>query len=177
MKKLQELNAEELKALYKENEQFSNKVYERIYEGNMAWQENEGRTIFGKDNRTIRFHDHYASFYITISDHEHFAESLEGRDSMTITAQELYDKACELIAEWNDMDYDEQDENSELWEQIEKVNCELVEELTDQLRAYEQVDDSQIEDELQAIRDGMTDMSDWETDGKKVFRTRVEVYE
>lgn len=176
MKQLKELTVEELKALYKSNEQFSNKVYEQVYEGNMYFQSEEYEAIFGKNNRTVEYHDHYTSFYLTVKDHEQFIHTLEGRDIMTVAAQELYDKAEQLVAEWEEMTWDEQQENDELWEKIEQTDNELVQELTDRLRDYERVEDQQIEDELTAIHEGITYMSEWETDGEKVYEHITKVY-
>lgn len=176
MKKLHELSLGEIKAIYEKNNDFQNEVLESIYQGNMYWQSDEYNQLFGKNNRTIECHDHYTSFYLTVRDHDNFANELNDPDLLTEENRKLYDKAKEIADRWANMDYDEQDENSELYEELEKIQNELIEGITDQLRTYEDIDKDQIEQELQAIADNMSGMGDWETDGEKVYQTVVKVY-
>ena len=175
MKKLQELTKEELKALYNENRGFQSKIWEGCYEGNMLMQSEEYKEIFGENNKTIAYHDHYTSFYLTITDHDHFVESIENPDMLTVEGRDLYNKAKELAEKWNNMDYDAQDENSGPYGDLEETQNKLLQEIEDQLHGYESIEDSQIEEELGLIAEGVSGMSDWETDGKKVFITTVKI--
>lgn len=176
MKKLHELSLDELKALYEKNGDFQNEILESIYQGNMYCQSDEYEQIFGKNNRTVEYHDHYNSFYLTVKDHENFINEINDPDLLTVDGLELYKKAKELSDKWANMTYDEQDENSDLYDELEETNNKLIEEITDQLRTYEDIDKSQIEQELQVIADNMSGMGDWETDGEKVYQTVVKVY-
>lgn len=176
MKKLHELSLDELKALYEKNNGFQSEVWDCVYQNNMYCQSDEYDQLFGKDNRTIEYHNHYSSFYLTVSNHENFINEINDPDILTVEGRELYEKAKVLADKWNNMDYDEQDENDELYNELEQTNNRLIEEITAQFRAYEDVDDSQIDEELQAIADNTHGMSDWRTDGEKVYQTITKIY-
>lgn len=176
MKKLHELSLDELKALYEKNNGFQSEVWDCVYQNNMYCQSDEYDQLFGKDNRTIEYHNHYSSFYLTVSNHENFINEINDPDILTVEGREFYEKAKVLADKWNNMDYDEQDENDELYNELEQTNNRLVEEITAQFRAYEDVDDSQIDEELQAIADNTHGMSDWRTDGEKVYQTITKIY-
>lgn len=177
MKKLHELSLDELKALYEKNSDFQNQIWESIYQGNMYCQSDEYDQIFGKGNLTIEYHDHYTSFYLTIKDHENFINEINDPELLTTEGRELYKKAKTLSDKWSNLDYDEQDENDDLYNELEQANNSLLEEITAQLRAYENIDKSQIDEELQVIADNMSGMSNWTTNGEKVYQQITKCYE
>lgn len=177
MKQLKDLNKEELKALYNNNHDFAETVDNSIYEMNMQAQYDDSIAIFGEHNDTYALHDHYNSFYLTVEDAEKFAESIEDPDYLNAENRKLYEETREMAEKWNNMDYDEQDENGELYEQIAKKSQDLADGITEQLRAYERIDDAQVDEELDAILSGELNSSEWKTDGTKVYQEITKVYE
>lgn len=174
MKKLSELSMEELKSLYDKNQDFQNFINERVYEDAMSAQEEEfdlmGAEVFD-------YHDHYNSFYLTVPKENGIAspEKIAGAldvDYLNIEYLHLYKKLCELN---NIM------ENREVWnidckeyEEMEELAEKLADGITEQLRAYEEIQDEQIKAELEMIHDGFYSY-DMETDGEKVFYTTVKI--
>lgn len=175
MKSLKELSEDELRQLAENNEQLRAEIAERVYEDNMFAQGEDYEQIFGKNNRTIEYHDHYQSFYLTISDHDHFVENID-RECLTIDGMKYYDRAKSLLEQWQNMDYDEQDENSELYEKIERVNEQLLREIESFLHDYENITKDEMNDYLDIIMDGVSDMSEWKTDGEIVYQYMTRVY-
>lgn len=181
MKTLKDLTKEELRELYKNNKQFNSVVYELAYDDAMYWQGEEfklmGAVVFD-------YNDHYSSFYLSTprvygsKTPEKVAGELDA-DYMTPENSELYKKLCDKIDEWENMTTDEQEE--EKGERVYDDACELCDKLadglTEQFRAYENITEEQCEQVLDAILDGNYSMSEWETDGKKVFEHITKVYE
>lgn len=176
MKKLQELTLDELRQLYSTNSMFQAAVWDDCWEDNMYLQGEESKGIFGENNHTYEYHDHYNSFYLRVKDYERFVDSIKDTDYLTPDSFELYKKAKELADKWNAMDYDEQDENEELYSELEQAADALMASIEKQLHAYEDVDDEQINDLLQQIQRGEHYKSDWETDGEKVYEHITKEY-
>lgn len=176
MKLLHELTREELKTLYEKNHDFQSQIWESVYADNMYWQSEEYKQLFGEDNRAIEYHDHYTSFYLTIRNHDIFIENINDPDLLIESNRKLYDKAKELAEKWNNMDYDEQDENGEVYDELEKVQNELIDGITEQLRAYEDISDDQIDQKLEDISENINGMGEWETDGERIYQTIVKTY-
>lgn len=181
MKKLYELKKSELKNLYETNDEFSNAVYSYAYDDAMVAQGDEYDAL-GAD--VFEWHDHYTSFYLTTPKvyggkaPEKVAGNLNA-DYMTPENAELYAKLCAKMDEWENMTTDEQEE--EKGEQVYNDACELCDELADgitaQLRAYEEITDEQIDAVLDYITDNACYMSEWETDGAKVFEHITKIYQ
>lgn len=163
-KKLKELTMSQLKKLYRDNREFASQIWSDIEEDNMLQQSEEYEAIFGKNNRTVEYHNNYNSFYLTIADHDNFVDSLDDIDYLTVEARELYDKAKDLASQWQNMDMYEQDEHPELYEEMEQTDNKLLHSIEEQLRAYEGITDDEVAQQLQNIVDDMSYMSDWEVD-------------
>lgn len=178
MKKLQELSIEELKKLYENNKEFAAAVYDAAYESAMYWQ---GEEFENMGARVFDYHDYYASFYLTTptSYGARYPEKVAGKldaDYMTAENAELYAKLCEKIEKWENMTADEQDEHEELEDEAADICDKLAEGITEQLRAYENITEDAITDELEAIREGMSGAAEWETDGAAVYQHITKTY-
>lgn len=173
-KKLKELTLKELEKLYHDNREFACQIWSDIEEDNMYWQGEEYEQIFGKNNRTIRQHDNYNSFYLTITDHDNFAESLCDMDCFNTETASLWLKAKNLASRWQNMDYDEQDRHPELYEAMERTNNELLEIIEKALHEYENITDDEIAQKLQDILDGISYMEDWEMDENGLVYQHIE---
>lgn len=180
MQLLRNLTGEQLKSLYNKNNEFANLIYESCYNSNMLMQEDEGNGV--DPEHVLECHSHYYSFYLTapavygVTAPELLAGKLDP-DYMTPENAETYRKLCEAVDAWENMDADEQDaDESGIYEKAQALAENLAEGITDQLRAYETIDDEQIAAELDDIREGWNGASDWETDGAKVYQTIVKCY-
>lgn len=169
MKKLNELTLDELKELIKNNRELEEKVYEEAYENNMFWQGEWSKEMLGKD-KGIRYHDHYMSFYYTIDDVETFLNNIPDtcRDYLDEEGQKIYDEVMKLFDEWQNMTYDEQDENEELYEKIENGATELLYNIETALHQFETISDDDVEGILMCIADDMNYMGEWEVDNNRV---------
>ena len=178
MKTLHDLNDKELKELYDKNKDLQN----------LAWQDalnesgeaqNEEFNLMGAD--VFEYFNYYSSFYLKTPTlqgakaPEKVAGKLD-RDYLTPENAKLYDKLCELTEKWNAIDYDDQDEDSELYQDMIKTCDELAEGITEQLRAYDDIDDDYAYDLFkQNAYDGY--MSDWEVNEKgEVIETIYKTY-
>lgn len=176
MKRLKELTIEELKDLYNKNGEFANKVYEKVYEDAMLSQEIEFKAMGAE---VFDYNNHYSSFYLSTPKvyggkaPEKVAGKLD-RDYLTEENAKLYDKLCELNAIMEDAE--EWDEDREEYNEMIEVCDKLADGITEQFRAYENIEDDQIDSELEAIAEDWTNMSDWETDGECVYEHITEVY-
>lgn len=175
MKQLHELTMDELRLLAKNNQQWRTELIKKVYEEKMFLQSEDYKQMLGENNKCVAYHDHYSSFYLTIKDHDHFLDSID-RECLTTNGMALYDKAKELKDKWENMDYDEQDENSEVYDEMEKANEELLQEIESILHSYESVEDEDIEQELTLITESFSHMADWETDGEKVYQKITKTY-
>lgn len=179
-KLLKNLSLGELKTLYDENKDFSHVVWETTYENNMFWQQEQSEELLGKDNRGYSYHDNYSSFYFRLTDCEHFLNDLPEscRDYLPECYVELYDKAKRLLDKWENMTYDEQDEDEGTYNDLEKTAEELLKAIEETLHEFEVITDDQTDDTLQAIIDDCLSMSDWELldDGKTIAQHTTTLY-
>lgn len=176
MKKLKELSLKELRELYENNQDFASAVYEQVYEQAMFWQSEEFK-LCGAE--AFDYHDHYSSFYLTCPT-AYGAKSPEklvgklDKDYMTEEMKPLYKKLCELNSKMEDAE--DWDETRPEYDEMRDTADKLAELYTDMLRALETIDTEYIQEELQAIADGERYMSEWETDGTKVYEHITKEY-
>lgn len=170
MKQLKELQLATLKELYKENRGFQAKVDELIWDQNMQAQADDGDAILGNKSETYRMHDYYTSFYLTVEDHERFADSVEWQ-ALDQEGEKLWKVAKELIDRWNNMTWEEQDADEDTYNMLEKANEELLHHIEDILHSYERIGEDQVEEELLLITKDDHFMAEWTTDGEKVYYT------
>lgn len=177
-KKLSELQPSELKKLYENNNDFAGELYERVYSDMMVAQADEADNL-GAD--AFEYRDHYTSFYLSTPRvygsraPEKIAGALDA-DYMTDENAKLYKRLCDKIDEWENMTTDEQetDKGSAIYEDACELCDQLADGITAQLRAYEDITTEQVEDALREL--DIYGMSDWETDGEKVFEHITKVY-
>ena len=178
MKLLNELSVKELKDLYTNNKDFSNAVYSEAYDQAIEAQSEEfkllGAGIFDYTN-------HYSSFFLSTpnrgyKDGTAIAGTLNA-EYMNIENEVLYEKLNKLADRWENMTEDEQDapEGDQLWDEINATADKLAEGLTRQLRAFEEIQDDQIEEVLEQISEGFCYMGEWETDGEAVYEHTTKV--
>lgn len=167
MKTLHDLNDKELKELYDNNQDLKNQAWRDAYDDNMLCLEQEFKEMGAE---VFDYHDHYSSFYLSTPTiqgakaPEKVAGKLE-KDYMNPDNAKLYDKLCELNDKWEQLDYDDQDEDSELYQNMIETCDQLAEGLTDQFREYENIDGDYVYDLFkQNAYDGY--MSDWEVNEK-----------
>ena len=177
MKTLKELNDKELKELYENNQELKQHAWEDAYSDNMDCQAFEADEI---GTEVFDYHDHYSSFYLTTPMKygtrcpELVANKLKGVDYLTKENAELYDKLNKLIDKWEELDYDEQQEEKgeKIYDEAIEVCDKLAEGITEQLRAYEDIDDDYAYDLFkQNAYDGY--MSDWEVNEKGEVRQTI----
>lgn len=181
MKTLKELNDKELKELYDTNDMLQTKAWEDAYNDSMECQYQESEEI---GTEVFDYHDHYSSFYLTTPMRygtkcpELVANKLKGVDYLTKENAELYDKLNKLIDKWEELDYDEQQEEKgeKIYDEAIAVCDKLAEGITEQLRAYENTDDEQAFEEFKfQAQEGY--MSDWTIDEKgEVTETIYKTY-
>lgn len=180
MKKLKDLTVEELHELLEKNNDFKAEVYEWAYQAQMDLQREEFE-LMGAD--VFDYHDYYSSFYLSVPNHygvidgASVAHKLDA-DYLNEDARKTYEKLNELVDKWEDMTTDEQESNEgiKIEGDIDGYAELLAQQITDQLRAYENVSDEQIDFELEQIADGITGASDWETDGTIVYQHITKEY-
>lgn len=179
MKKLKELSLKELRELYEKNQGFASAVYEDAYSTNMDMQADEFNSMRAK---VFDYHDHYSSFYLTtprrygVKSGYAVAHELNA-DNMSDKARRLYDQLNALADEMENLESDELDERQdELEDKMTAVCDNLAEQLTTDFRSYENVCDGDIDSALELIADGVHFMSEWETDGTKVYEHITKEY-
>lgn len=150
MKELKDLTREELKELYEKNSEFQNYAYERAYEQSMFCQEEEARNM---NTKVFDIHNHYNSFYLSTpiiygaKEPEKVAHNLEA-DYMLEENRKLYEELNKMTDEWENMTTDEQDEHEEIYEKMIEICDKLADGLTEQLRAYEDLEEEYVLEEL-----------------------------
>lgn len=180
MKLLNELSVKELKNLYINNKDFSDAVYSEAYDQAMEAQGEEFK-LLGAD--VFEYHNHYSSFYLsTPNKYYKDGAAIAGKlnvEYMNIENEALYEKLNKLADRWENLTTDEQDapEGDQLWDEINATADELAEGLTRQLRAFEDIQDDQIEEVLEQITEGYCYMGEWETDGEAVYEHITKVLE
>lgn len=174
MKILNELTLDELRGLAKHNTQFADAVYDDAYENNMFWLKELSIEMLG-ERKGIRYYDNHSSFYFKLTDTEEFLGNLPDtcRDYLTEAGQELYDTAMKLKSEWDDMTYDEQQDNDEHYERMEDMAKGLLASIEDSLHKFESVSDDDIDGILDGIIDGIYGMSEWKVDDDGVVYQEI----
>lgn len=179
-KLLKTLSLGELKTLYANNSDFQYAVYGVAYENEMFWQNEWSNEMLGKDNRGYRCRDHYTSFYFSLEDAERFVADLPKscREYLPEDKIELFDRAKRLLDKWQDMTYDEQDEDEGTYNDLEQTAKELLDAIEKTLHEFENITDDNIEQTLQAIIDDCSHMSEWELqdDGTTIAEYKTKLY-
>lgn len=170
LKHLKDLSRDELKALYNNNNGFSNVVYDAALEqqaftSNMIFQ-----AVFGERPEGFRIHDHYASYFFALSDVEELCRTLDEREH-GVLSEPLEQEIDELLAErdaWEALDPDEVDDGvlNKAYGELEARGKEVLAEIEGELHDIE--DDVNVDDILEEIRNGEGGWSDWQTDDKVV---------
>lgn len=178
MKLLNELSVKELKSLYTNNKDFSDAVYSEAYDQAMEAQSEEFKLLGAG---VFDYSDYYSSFFLSTpsrgyKDGTAIAGKLNA-EYMNIENEALYEKLNKLADRWENLTTDEQDapEGDQLWDEINATADELAEGLTRQLRAFEDIQDDQIEAVLEQITEGFCYMAEWETDGEAVYEYTTKV--
>lgn len=179
LKELKELSIEELKNLYKNNQGFSELVYNLAYEDAMNAQAEQGELIGAK---AFDMHDYYNSFYLTTPRHYGAKDGLSVAGALDIDylnneAAGLYKELCEIKATYENLTAEELDEQGEeLEERANKLCDELADVITEDLRAYENITELNIDATLDLIRDGYI-LDGFKTDGQKVYEYVTKIYQ
>lgn len=177
---LQTLTLDQLKVLFKENQDFQHAVFETAYENNMFWQNEWYNEMLGKNNRGFRYYDDRCSFYLRLTNAETFLNDLGNncRDYLSQETAEIYDRAKELLNKWQDMTYEEQVEDEETFDEMEETAVKLLQEIEKSLHDFETVTNDEIEETLNDITNGITIMGEWELaeDGKTIVEHITKYY-
>lgn len=176
-KQLKDLTEAELLTLLENNEQLKAKAINDAYDASMQMQEEEAKLMHSE---VFDYHDHYYSFYLSTPTAygskipENVANKLDA-DYLNEEAGKLYDQLNKLIDQWENMTTDEQDEHSEIYDEAVEVCDKLAEAVTEQLRAYENIDEDFVKSEfLYHATEGY--MAEWEVKNNKVIETIYNVY-
>lgn len=168
---IKDMTKEQLVELIKNNKWLEQQIDELVQE-QISWAQSEEFKEMGAD--VFDYHDHYASFYLTAPRHYgapdgHSVAGKLQRDYLNAENMKLYDELCELADKWDNMAYDEQDENRDIEAKMDELAERLAQGVTDQLREYESME-TWIEtrnQELEMILGGDRYLSDLEVkDGK-----------
>lgn len=178
MKDLKDLTTEELKNLYKNNQGFSELVYNLAYEDAMNAQEEQSELMGAK---VFKYNDHYNSFYLTtpcyygVKDGLKVAGALD-REYLNDKAARVYDKLCDIKKTYDNLTAEELDARGDgLEEQANTLSDKLAEIITEDLREYENITDFNISVILDFISDGYL-LDGFKTDGVKVYEYITKVY-
>lgn len=150
---LKDLSDKELKELYKNNHDIQEQAWRDAYDCSMELQREEGEQMGAE---VFDYHDHYSSFYLTTPIRygtkcpELVAHRLKDPDYLTKDNAKLYKKLNDLIDKWEDLTYDEQQEEKgeQIYDEAIKACDELAEGVTTQLRAYEDINDEHVLDDF-----------------------------
>ena len=178
LRELKELSIEELKNLYKNNQGFSELVYNLAYEDAMNIQAEQAELM---GTRVFDYNKHYTSFYLStpcyfgVKDGLKVAGALD-KDYLSDKAAGVYDELCKVKAAYENLTAEELDEQGDdLEEKANNLSDELAEIITEDLRAYEDINELYIETILDLISDGYM-LDGFKTDGVKVYEYITKVY-
>lgn len=134
---LQDMTKEQLLELKASNKWLEEKISEQAWDDAM-WQQGEESKLLGAD--AFEYHDHYTSFYLTCPKAYggKAPEKLVGKldtDYMSEEDAKLYKELCELNSKMEDAE--EWDEDREEYAKMIEIADKLAEDITEQLRAYE----------------------------------------
>lgn len=134
---LKDLSKQELYDLCEKNDNFMEQFYERVYEDNMHWQEEEGKNMLGIEYyKYIDIRDNYNSFYLVLKDWHRFIDNLDS-DYLCEEGKELYDYIIKKRDVLYNMDaYSDNYDNLE--EHLENKCKELLKICEEQLHEYEE---------------------------------------
>lgn len=145
---LKDMDFERAFEIVKKNKQLENELYERCYEVAMWQQSEEFELVLGKEWRDyVDYNDSYSSFYLRLNDSVKLIKNIDG-DYLDEYDKRLLVKGVELVNKWDDMTWEEQDEDEETEEQIDKIACELLEHIESMLHEYENISDEFFRDEV-----------------------------
>lgn len=169
---IKDLTMEQLVELVKENKWLEQQIDELVQES-ISYGQSEEFDLIGA--KVFDCHDHYTSFYLTapraygVADGYKVAHKLD-REYLTADNAKIYDELNELADKWENMDYDEQDENRDIEEKMDELAEQLAEGITDQLRAWESMETwiETRDQELEMILNGDRYISDLEIEDGKV---------
>lgn len=134
---IQDMTREQLLELKASNKWLEEKISEQAWDDAM-WQQGEESKLLGAD--AFEYHDHYTSFYLTCPKvyGGKAPEKLVGKldaDYMNEEDAKLYKELCELNDKMEDAE--EWDEDREEYARMIEIADKLAEDITEQLRAYE----------------------------------------
>lgn len=178
LRELKELSNEELKDLYKNNQGFSELVYNLAYEDAMNAQAEQSELMGAK---VFKYNDHYNSFYLTTPCYYGVKDGLKvagalNKDYLSDKAAGVYDELCKIKETYDNLTAEELDQQGDdLEEQANNLSDELAKIITEDLRAYEDITELNIDAMLDLIRDGYI-LDGFKTDGVKVYQYITKVY-
>lgn len=159
MKKLylNEMETEKRNELIKKNQKLLNQLQEDLYESNMDMQYIDSKNIMNDEAlRSIRYHDHYSSFFYTLEDWRKFIINIDP-DYLSPEARGIYEKVCNKIDTLDSMD--PYCENYNLLDQWLFNNTEIVlKDIENYLHEYEDYPD---EDDAIQYADEMDQLNDY----------------
>lgn len=134
---IQDMTREQLLELKASNKWLEEKINEQAWDDAM-WQQSEEFKLLGAD--AFDYHDHYSSFYLTCPTigGGKAPEKLVGKldaDYMSDEDGKLYKELLELNDKMEDAE--EWDEDREEYARMIEIADKLAEDITEQLRAYE----------------------------------------
>lgn len=144
---IEELNDEELKKVYVNNEKFSRMIFAECYEMNMEQQEELSEEFFGKKfHEYLDVHDHYSSFYLRIKDTNKFFENLNLNNSCYLSEEDSkkYIELYEQVKKYYSCLERSDDKNNFYEELIEKACKEILNILEKELHELENINDEDI---------------------------------
>ena len=145
MKRLNELDENELKQVFDKNNILKSELYDKQFEMQMDMQEDIGKYLMGSAEKYIRICDNYNSFYLKLVDGIKFLENinLENLKDYNITTDKEikeYKKALNYYYHCNygsDRFYD--------WEEkIENIAKGILKELERYLHEFEDIDEAEV---------------------------------
>lgn len=171
MKKIyiNELETEKRNNLIKNNSKLIEMLQNDLYDNQMELQYIEGENIINKEGRNaIRYHDHYNSFYYTLSDWRKFYQNID-YTFLSDDAGRLADEITKNIDKMEQLEY-YNDDYYKLEEENEEKAKEILKEIEDILHQYEDYpseDDAiQYADEMERLNDYyIEEREDGTTDG------------
>lgn len=178
MRDLKDLTIEELKSLYENNKGFSELVYNLAYDDAMN-QQSEAAELMGAG--VFTYNNHYTSFYLSTPCHYGVKDGLSvggalDKEYLSEDAAGLYDELCKIKSEYENMTADELDERGDdLEEKADELSDKLARIITDDLRAYEDITELNIDAMLDMISDGYI-LEGLKTDGEKVYEYTTKIY-
>ena len=178
MKDLKELTIEELKSLYENNKDFSQLVYNLAYE-DATNQQSEAAELMGA--KVFNYNSHYTSFYLSTPRHYGGKDGLSvagalDKEYLSEDAAGVYEELYKIKNEYENMTAEELDERGDdLEEKADKLSDELADIITEDLRAYENITELNIDAMLDMISDGCL-LDGFKTDGQKVYEYITKVY-